>query len=280
MASSSASFATATVELPCMCGSTEVGRSVVYGHSRKGELIDIRPCTTCGTNRTYPPPVVAALKEGVYQSEAGFADQEHNLKRFRSYAWRLLDAAERHVRKRPRTLLDVGCGIGALLLEARERDWDVTGLELNDRAAEYARSYFGLNVISGSLEEHATALGRFDAITLSQVLEHVEKPHSAIAGLVKLLNPGGIVAIESPNMNGLYPRLLGTIWYGYGVSQHLWHFTPKTISNVAKFGGVRLVETRARACLDYPLPAFFSPLVDAPGRFLNAGDNMVAVFIQ
>lgn len=267
-----------SVALPCVCGETLLGESVVKGSSRDGRPVDIRPCVRCKTNRTYPPPVLSSLKEGVYQSEAGFIDQAANVARFRSYAWRLLDALEKFTTNRPRRLLDVGCGIGSLLLEARDRGWEATGLELNQKAAAFGRSEFGLNILDGSLEENANALGSFDAITLSQVLEHLEKPQFAIRQLCEMLSPGGVVAIESPNMSGLYPRLLGSAWYGYGVDQHLWHFTPSTIRNVATYAGVRLVDVRCRACLDYGLPAFLDPLVQAPGSVLNMGDNMVAIF--
>lgn len=227
--------------------------------------------------RTYPPPDVAALLSSEYQDEADFANQVRNVGKFRGYAQRLLRTVERAFESRPVRLLDVGCGIGSLLLEGRERGWDVHGLDVNVKAAAYGREHFALDIRSGAVEELIDAGERYDAIILSQVLEHLERPHDTLRTLARLANEGGIVAIESPNMDGLYPRILRAWWYPYGVSQHLWHFTPSTMHIVAEFAGLRLVDARARHCVDYNLPAVFTPLIDLPG-IANAGDNMIAVF--
>ena len=268
-----------TVELPCVCGARELGASLVFGRSRSGELVDIRPCLRCGLRRTYPPPDVKELLAGDYQDESDFANQVRNIAKFRAYAQRLLGTVARTFPQKKVRLLDVGCGIGALLLEGRQRGWDVHGLDVNQKAAAFGREHFELDIRSGAVEALMDADERYDAIILSQVLEHLERPHETLRTLARLAARGGIIAIESPNMDGLYPRVLRAWWYPYGVSQHLWHFTPSTMHVVAAAAGLRLVETHASHCVDYNLPAALTPLVDLPGA-INAGDNMIAVFAQ
>ena len=267
------------IDLPCVCGATEVGESIVRGRSRAGEAVDIRPCVQCGLARTYPPPRVERLNETVYQSEAGFADQVRDYSRFRGYAKRILSIIEARLGAGAgRTLLDVGCGIGALVAEAVDRGYAASGIDINDQATRYGRDTLGLPLHTGAVEALHESTMRYDLIVLSQVLEHLEAPAAALNDLSRLLKPGGHIAIESPNMAGLYPRILRAWWYPYGVSQHLWHFTPKTIGGVARAARLRLTFTAARRCVDYRQPEILTPLVDLPGTLLNLGDNFIAVF--
>lgn len=263
-------------ELPCVCGSNDAGPHLVIGTSRQREPVDIRPCKTCGLARTFPGPPLDLVKQQIYSTEDGFRDQIRFMNRFRGGP--ILDPLERIVNSGGKRLLDVGCGIGQLLVAARSRGWDVSGIEFNDKAAQYGRDIFGLSISSRAVESYGSENEKFDAVTLRHVLEHLEKPHETIASLVKLLKPGGALAVEVPNMAGFYPQILRAWWYGYGVSQHLWHFTPHTIEIIAKLAGCRVTHVSSRICLDYPGPLVLRRLTDLPGQLFNWGDDMVVVF--
>jgi 2-polyprenyl-3-methyl-5-hydroxy-6-metoxy-1,4-benzoquinol methylase len=267
----------ARTDLPCVCGTFDVGGSLVHGRMRDGQALDVRPCLGCGLARTYPPPVVAALKDGVYRSEVGFADQVRDYPKFRRYARAILDIAEPHLQRSGGRLLDVGCGIGALVSVASERGYEAIGVDINEGAVSYGREKLGLPLQVGDVDHLSGAGERFDVIVLSQVLEHLERPQDTIRRLVSMTTPGGSVVIESPNMAGLYPRLLGCWWYPYGPSQHLWHFTPRTIGVVAREADVELTWVGAKRCVDYRLPEPLARLSDLPG-VLGMGDNLIAIF--
>src|SRR2546430_4828231 len=87
-------------------------------------------------------------------------------------------------------LLDVGCGHGLLLDEARRRGYDVEGLEISTSAAAYARDVLGLRVLEHPLEEHRSEEG-YAAVFMADVLEHLGDPVEGIRRCRELLRPGG-----------------------------------------------------------------------------------------
>jgi methionine biosynthesis protein MetW len=100
-------------------------------------------------------------------------------------------------------VLDVGCSTGYLSLALRDdRGATVVGLEFVPAAAEAARAR-GIEVVIGSVED-PEVLARFedpfDAIVIGDVLEHLADPWAALARLVELLRPGGILVASLPNV--------------------------------------------------------------------------------
>lgn len=104
----------------------------------------------------------------------------------------------------PLGVLEVGCGDGAtgrLAREAGKCDRYV-GVELFPDAAEKARRHLH-EVIVGDVETVALpwAPASFDALILSEVLEHLISPELALARLAPLVRPGGVVLASSPNVS-------------------------------------------------------------------------------
>ena len=92
-------------------------------------------------------------------------------------------------------LLDVGCGTGDFLLLARQRGWQPTGIDLSERAATHARAR-GLDAGTDWTELPSA---RFDAVTLWNVVEFVERPLQMLAEVQRVLVPGGRVFVRTPN---------------------------------------------------------------------------------
>jgi SAM-dependent methyltransferase len=108
-------------------------------------------------------------------------------------------------------LLDVGCGHGLLLDEARRRGFDVRGLELSRSAADYARGVLGLEVDEATLDE---ADGRYDVIVLADVVEHLDDPAGALRTCATLLADGGVLCVVTPDPDSATARLAGARWWG------------------------------------------------------------------
>ncbi len=109
-------------------------------------------------------------------------------------------------RARPGRLLDIGCGEGMFLQVARERGFDVAGLDLDAGNVAAARAR-GLAPIEQGLA--VDALGRlapmlrgarpFDRVTAFEVLEHQPDPVGVLRAARGLLAPGGRLCGSVPN---------------------------------------------------------------------------------
>ena len=171
---------------------------------------DLLACVECGTVQQPQLPNGDELHE-LYRdmSDDAYLTEEAGL---RATAAHLLDlVAERVPRGR---LLDVGCGHGLLLDEARRRGFDVVGLELSRSAARHAREALGLDVREVPLEEFAVWDG-FDVVVLADVLEHLDDPVDAVKRCARLLAPGGALCVVTPDPSSLTARLAGRRWWGY-----------------------------------------------------------------
>ena len=152
-------------------------------------------------------------------------------------ARRLLDAIERHA---PRgRMLEVGCGHGLLLDEARARGWSVEGLELAAGSREHARS-LGLDVRDQTLEE---ADGVYGAVVLADVLEHLDDPVAALRRIAGLLAPGGVTLIVTPDPASRTAKLAGPRWWGY-LPSHTYLIPHSTLRHLLRDAGLEPLEER------------------------------------
>ena len=143
-------------------------------------------------------------------------------------------------------LLDFGCGGGDLLQEMHERGWRVTGLDPSPDVVGYIREQLGLPAFVGTLPHPELRPGSFEAITMSQSLEHVHEPLQVLREAHRLLVRGGRIAITVPNIDSLPFRWFGADWFGLDVPRHLTHFSPPTLQRMLiaagfQVGGVQFI---------------------------------------
>ena len=141
-----------------------------------------------------------------------------------------VDGAMRHL-PRPSgqpTVLDIGCGNGRFLGWAATAGWSGEGTEVDEAAAERARA-LGFPVHTGELAELAKTGRRYDAVTLSHVIEHVHEPLALLEAARALLKPGGHFWIETPNARAHGLEVFGRHWRGLEPPRHLQLFTPEAL---------------------------------------------------
>ncbi len=137
----------------------------------------------------------------------------------------------------PGRLLDVGCGNGDQLVQARALGWKVEGQEIDPKAAEYARNVHGLTVHLGTLEELAFPDATFDAIIVSHVIEHVHDPIGLLKECYRILKPNGSLFVFTPNIESFGHRYFKSYWYALDPPRHLYLFSMSSLRICAKRAG-------------------------------------------
>jgi 2-polyprenyl-3-methyl-5-hydroxy-6-metoxy-1,4-benzoquinol methylase len=130
-------------------------------------------------------------------------------------------------------LLDVGCGTGDFLAGMAQLGWEATGVEFDEAAVATARRHPGVRVLAGSLAEQQFPDNAFDAITLSNVIEHLPDPLGTFAELKRVLAPGGRLVIVTPNVNALGHCAFGRCWRGLEPPRHLYLYNRAVLSALA-----------------------------------------------
>lgn len=146
---------------------------------------------------------------------------------------------------RPR-LLDVGCALGFMLHEAKAVGWEPMGVETSPFAAKYAAEHNDCRVITGTLNQAHFEDNSFDVITLMDVIEHVPEPRELMVEVHRILRPGGVVFMVTPNFGSLFIKLYGARAYGIGPEEHVTYFQPSTISRLLRQCGFSRVKTGSK----------------------------------
>lgn len=143
----------------------------------------------------------------------------------------------RRSRPAPGRLLEVGCATGTFLSLARERGWQVTGVEVSEEAAALGRDLQDLDIRTGTLESADLPASSFDAVLACDVLEHVPFPRPFLAEARRVLRPGGALLVQCPNFGSLSARMTGRSWGWLLPGEHLWQFTPRSLSGLLRSCG-------------------------------------------
>lgn len=137
-------------------------------------------------------------------------------------------------------LVDFACGNGTFLELAR-RKFDAIGIEMSPRSAALARECNPPDrILEGPLTEvAANALPEkgFDIVTQFGYIEHEWNPRAALDAAFRVLKPGGITLLKTPNFDSWNRRIMGADWVGYHVPAHCNYFTPCTLRAILRQSG-------------------------------------------
>ena len=197
-------------------------------------------CTGCGLEFVAPIPSPSELAD--YYNRGYAVPLERYAAAGRRNIARIVDL-ERWCPGRGR-LLELGASYGHSLALARERGWDVVGVELSPTASAHARSHFGLTVFNCDLVEAPLADGSFDAVIGWHVLEHVRNPKDQLLRLAALLKPGGVLGLRVPNIASFGARAAGQWWPWMCPPAHLWFFSSTTLPRLLRSCGFEVNEVR------------------------------------
>lgn len=157
-------------------------------------------------------------------------EEEHRLARLNAQ-WRL-DLIRKI--KPSGSLLEIGCGRGDFLKEAKQY-FDVSGVEPNPDLAEFASRI--APVYRDVIER--TAASELDVVASFHVIEHVDSPSSFVRAAAERLKRGGLLAIETPNIDSAPFRLLRSRWRQF-IPEHYFFFNPDNLARLLSDCGLQI----------------------------------------
>jgi 2-polyprenyl-3-methyl-5-hydroxy-6-metoxy-1,4-benzoquinol methylase len=224
-----------------LCGGTAARHLV----TKRGH--EVVRCAACTLVFVWPQPTAEEL-DALYSGGSYHAAVDE-AERHRHFARRLRQIE--HLAPRRGRILDVGCSKGFLLDVARAEGWDAVGIELNRNAVEEARAR-GLDVRQGEFDDRAFDEASFDVVTLFDLLEHARDPRGALAACRRVLRPGGLLVVTTPDIGGLVPRVTyglfaGTLgaWDHPTPPGHLIQFSRRTLRQLLENTGFEIVSERS-----------------------------------
>ena len=188
-----------------------------------------------------------------------------------------LDRLERYLGWSPATraggrLLDVGSGLGDLLVAAKSRGYAVQGIEYSPSSVVRANARLGDDVVrQGTIETAAPDDGSIDVCVLSDVIEHTRDPMAMLDRVWRILKPGGAIFVATPSLDSWSARLLRHRWMEFK-AEHLFFFDSATLESAlvrAGFEHVRIARGRKTLSTEYVLHHFKRfpvPLLSPLGR--------------
>jgi SAM-dependent methyltransferase len=215
--------------------------SVRITDSRYGLTWDLDRCGDCGHIFADPCPtpefigsLYGALEDPLYEEEAGG----------RTMNFRRVLARLERLRPEKGRLFDVGAATGILMNLARERGWDVDGVEPSAWAVECARARYGLAIRPGVFEEARVEPASVDAVTMVDLIEHTARPYDALCRAAEILRPGGFLCLVTPDILSTAARLAGRTWWHFRPA-HLAYFTRESLDALFRRTGFTVVRRRS-----------------------------------
>lgn len=138
-----------------------------------------------------------------------------------------------------RPLLDVGAYIGVFVDVACKRGWQAIGIEPSSWAIKTAMAD-GIPVIQGTLAASALDERRFEVITMWDVIEHLDDPSAELSRTYELLNPGGLVAVHTMDVDSLVAKAMGERW-PWLMDMHVHYFNRSSLRQLLEQNGFEIL---------------------------------------
>ena len=229
-------------DVTCNICSTK-DRKLIFEVERYNIIFKIQQCLNCGLVYLNPRPDSESI-EKYYASMYDYDAFLRNSEQIRESDEKEIKFIKRY--RQSGNLLEIGCMYGFFLDEARKKGFNTYGVEISQKATEYARKNLGLNVYCGQLENNSFPGRFFDIVFLSHLIEHLEDPKMSLKIISRIIKDDGVLIIKCPNFNSLMSRINRKNWWWIAPPEHLYHFTAKTIKTLLDKTGFSQIEIQTQ----------------------------------
>jgi SAM-dependent methyltransferase len=279
------------LETCTICGGTLATTDTIPGYKAPATFT-VLDCPQCETMVASPTATDASVYEAIYSQPRSIPGYD----RYQNFAeairgrrdplgylasredayWAVADSLHRI---KARNVLEVGCGMGYLTYALSKAGYQARGIDISEAAVNTAKARYGDLYIPISVEAFiAESDMRFDAVVMTEVIEHLEHPFDIIAGVLRLLVPGGHLILTTPNRSFF---ATGERWATDLPPVHLWWFSESSLRQMAQRLGcsMELVDFTPYS-LRYPLlyshRSPLEPMLDETGHVVRTERGLIA----
>jgi len=264
-----------------ICEGSDVDESINLKDYRvTKEEFSLRHCNYCDFIFTHNPP--SPEKIGPYYDSEDYLEHSNKREGLFSRLYHFARAFMLHYKYRiisglskEKELLDIGAGSGQFLNFMKSKGYQVDGIELNEKAREFARENYNLSIYTADKLYEKGALKNFDIISLWHVLEHLYDLNKVVTRIEELLKPNGVLIVAVPNHKSHDARYFKKHWAAWDVPRHLWHFSPKNMKYLFEKHGFEVSKMKGM-----PFDPFFNTLLSAKYRNGTSILNLFTMIIR
>jgi 2-polyprenyl-3-methyl-5-hydroxy-6-metoxy-1,4-benzoquinol methylase len=188
-----------------------------------------------------PPSYEEEYFEGDKLQAGGYGDYTAQA------GWRLEKSARQVREMRERTgltsgrVLDIGSGYGFFRVALGDAGYEHDGLEISEFARAVASDSYGLATYGGTLEQYCQQWeARFDAVSLFDLIEHLDDPVRFLEQVAHVLRPGGVLGVKTPNIDCPEAEVFGPHYHSLK-REHLAYFSVASLTAAAAAAGLEPV---------------------------------------
>jgi SAM-dependent methyltransferase len=215
-------------------------------------------CDTCGLVRSDPVASDELLATLYASSNFDYGEEVASIQATYGRALDWLSARS----PRREALLEIGCGNGFFLSQARRQGWkEVRGVEPSADAVGKAPPELGGAIVQDVMRSGLFAPESFDAVCLFQVLDHIANPVDLLEECLAVLKPGGHILALNHNVRSWSARILGERSPIVDI-EHTYLYSPATMERILLKAG--FVEPLVRSVRNTYSLAYLLRLVPLP----------------
>lgn len=206
-------------------------QSVTTEYYAKRDAFSYHHCTQCNHVFLFPRPTSSALHD-LYTGDYEFRVNAIAKARFEELAGTILRRMKK-INPRGKTLLDVGAGYGTFVEMGLKHRLKAIGIEPARNLYRQAKTKLGNKIIHTDLRGYMKRNSKlFDFISLIHVIEHVENPTETLSTLYGLLEPNGVLYVETPNIDSILSYTEKSNYTFLTPPDHLNLFSPRSFKTL------------------------------------------------
>lgn len=241
-----------TIDVSCnSCGASvfsEIAKAKDFGYETCANEFIFVQCDECNLVYLRNRPDVSELST-IYPKNYIAYNYDEALGGFINWARNQVQKLKvRPIRKYMKSgglIADVGCGSAHflnILKKHGDSSWKLVGIDISPEAIAHLKRH-GLQGVLGRFESLDWKLQSPTVIVMNQMIEHFEDPKAVVKKAFELLEPGGVIILETPSLEGWDTFLFRRrYWGGWHTPRHWCIYTERTLGSLLSQNGFEVVE--------------------------------------